>query len=215
MDTTNDLIFYIINILIVIWGLYRIYNGINRIKFENLIDNRVNNIPDKDVKNLWYQLSDINHKLGTFYKFMWGPYLIVNGIFNMAIYFFLKPTLASIIIFSELVGVSKIYLLLIFLVLLFIGILLIGENDGRLNIGEGFPLSFEKQKKAIYYLYSGYEFSPRENWSNETVKDFSSSHAVHFERYKSGIDDYVKNINKAIIGIKIWYLTLIILFFIF
>ena len=65
----TDIFMLIINIffsdgfvtfLLLSIGLYRLIDGINRVKFENTIDDRVDFIPDKNVYFFWLRISHLN-----------------------------------------------------------------------------------------------------------------------------------------------------------
>ena len=155
----TDIFILIINILfsdgfatflLLSIGLYRLIDGINRVKFENKIDNRIDLIPDKNVYFFWLRISHLNLHFGKFF-ILYGIILMILGLINLIV-----DNNSG----SDTPIINKNTLILVLLWL--IGFLIVRNNGWQ--PGEAYGLRYMRQKKQLFEYYKSQNFKPLEEW---------------------------------------------------
>ncbi|PIT19483.1 hypothetical protein BGI36_10725 [Snodgrassella communis] len=193
---------------IFFFGIFLIYLGKRRLRFEAQPDPRYDLIPDEDVKRFWRWMSEYNICLSKFYIYFFGPlmfaFAIINGL--MLLVFNAKT--------DNLMSIEQIVL---FIVFISFGCFL-SEGASIVRGGHGGGGSIVSvNKSSIIDIYKCINFRSKEEkkWIMKNLKPPFGS-PKNF--YKQQIN-ILKGINYIpycwVIGRSIWFITWSVFFIYF
>ncbi|UOO89316.1 hypothetical protein LVJ82_18035 [Vitreoscilla massiliensis] len=119
-------------------------------------DERVLNIPDRDVRQLWQDVSALNDLIGWFYTRVAGPYFLVFSVWNMVTLCFLAWDIP--VVFDRSAWS------LLWVTVLMVGLCL--SNQGRIYHGDGYwsgfiGLDMRAFTNTLFALYESIGFQSR------------------------------------------------------
>jgi hypothetical protein len=193
---------------IFFFGIFMIYLGKRRLRFEAQPDPRYDLIPDEDVKKFWLWMSEYNIRLSRFYIYFWGPFLIIFAIINFLMLLVLNAKTDNLMSIEQIV---------LFIVFISFGCFL-SEGASIVRGGHGGGGSIVSvNKSSIIDIYKCINFRSKEEkkWIMKNLKP-PIGEPKNF--YKQQIN-ILKGINYIpycwVIGHSIWFITWSVFFIYF
>ncbi|PIT07933.1 hypothetical protein [Snodgrassella communis] len=194
---------------IFFFGIFLIYLGKRRLRFEAQPDPRYDLIPDEDVKKFWRWMSEYNICLSRFYIYFWGPFLIIFAIVNglmLLVFNAMTDDLMSI----EQIG------FFIFLIWFSYGLSeSASTNPNGVYSGGGSNVSVNKSSIIDIYKCINFRSKKEEKWIIKNLKPPIGEPKIF---YKQNIK-LLKRINYIphcwVIGRSIWFITWSVFFIYF
>ncbi|KDN12972.1 hypothetical protein SALWKB12_0779 [Snodgrassella communis] len=193
---------------IFFFGIFLIYLGKRRLRFEAQPDPRYDLIPDEDVKKFWRWMSKYNICLSKFYIYFWGPFLIIFAIVNFLMLLVFNAMT------DDLMSIEQIVLFIVFICLSYY----LSESASIVRGGySGGGSNVSVNKSAIIDIYKCINFRSKEEkeWIMKNLKP-PIGEPKNFYRQQINI---LKGINYIpycwVIGHSIWFITWSVFFIYF
>ncbi|WP_239348606.1 hypothetical protein [Snodgrassella communis] len=193
---------------IFFFGIFLIYLGKRRLRFEAQPDPRYDLIPDEDVKKFWRWMSEYNICLSKFHIYFFGPLMIAFAIINGIMLFVLNKQVPDDLMSREQIGLFG------YLIIFSFGI---SEGAALGNSLYGGGSNVSNNKSAIIDIYKCINFHSKKEleWIKKNLKPPIGSPKNFYKREI----EVLKRINYIpccwTIGRSLWFITWSVFFIYF